>query len=56
MDAIKCAVEGAPFYCHMGFKNGEKPHKLCAGVMLLYYGEAADKLRETLAATAADEG
>jgi len=29
-DALKCAVEGHPFYCHKGMKNGE-PQRLCAG-------------------------
>lgn len=31
MDAIKCVVEGAPFYCHKGMKEGEKPKHLCRG-------------------------
>lgn len=34
MDLIKCAVEGVPFYCHKGMKDGE-PRRLCVGWMIL---------------------
>lgn len=31
MDAIKCVVEGEPFYCHKGLRDGDEPRRLCAG-------------------------
>lgn len=30
MDAIKCVVEGTPFYCHHGVVDGD-PKRLCGG-------------------------
>lgn len=34
MDVVKCVIEGTPFYCHKGVKDGEPKH-LCAGFALL---------------------
>jgi hypothetical protein len=35
MDALKCAVEGEAFYCHLGVADGEEPKRPCAGWSLL---------------------
>lgn len=35
MDAVKCAVEGEPFYCHEGLARGEEPTRVCASAALL---------------------
>jgi hypothetical protein len=34
MDALKCVMEGVPFYCHEG-ADPENPHRLCAGYATL---------------------
>lgn len=34
MDALKCVLEGKPFYCHKGVSDG-KPKRLCAGWALV---------------------
>lgn len=31
MDAVKCIVEGRPFYCHKGIPEDGKPKRLCSG-------------------------
>lgn len=46
LEATKCVVEGRPFYCHKGVKDGEKPKVLCAGAALLYEGPEHDMLVE----------
>lgn len=47
MDAIKCAVEARPFYCHKGTQDGAKaPTRLCSGAMVLYQGKTAERLRQ----------
>lgn len=50
MDAIKCAVEARPFYCHKGTQDGAKaPSRLCSGAMVLYQGPTAERLRKAIA-------
>ena len=44
LEATKCVVEGKPFYCHKGVKDGEPPKVLCAGAALLYEGPQHDML------------
>lgn len=34
MDALKCTMEGVPFYCHE-IEDRENPHRLCAGYVNL---------------------
>lgn len=34
MDAVKCVIEGDPFYCHKTLRDGE-PRHLCAGYAML---------------------
>lgn len=34
MDAVKCTMEGEPFHCHLGMRDGE-PTRLCAGYLLM---------------------
>jgi hypothetical protein len=34
-DVVKCVVEGTPFYCHKGVKEGDQPKRLCTGAMVL---------------------
>lgn len=47
MDAIKCAVEARPFYCHKGTQDGAMvPTRLCSGAMVLYQGKTAERLRQ----------
>lgn len=47
MDAIKCAVEGDPFLCHVGMENGEgEPRGVCQGWLIMSStGVAADRLK-----------
>ena len=54
MDAMKCAVEGKPFYCHKGLKEGEAPKRLCSGVMVLYTGPQHDELVRVIAEATRD--
>lgn len=36
MDALKCVLEGEPFYCHKGMKDQDAdPKRLCSGWMVL---------------------
>lgn len=35
MDALKCVLEGIPFYCHKGIAESEDPKRLCAGWVTL---------------------
>jgi hypothetical protein len=35
MDVLKCAVEGTPFFCHKGIKDGDEPKRLCTGAIVL---------------------
>ena len=35
MDAVKCMIEGKPFYCHKGVREGERPKRLCGGWMAM---------------------
>lgn len=52
-DAIKCAVEGRPFYCHKGTRDGEEaPKRLCSGWMVVCTGRP----HEILASSFAREG
>lgn len=44
LEASKCVVEGRPFYCHKGVKEGAQPKALCAGAALLYEGPQHDLL------------
>lgn len=37
MTALKCVIEGEPFYCHKGVGDGE-PKRLCAGYEVLRGG------------------
>ena len=39
MDLVKCAIEGEPFYCHKGLREGEDPKRLCTGWLVLASGE-----------------
>jgi hypothetical protein len=39
-NALKCAVEGEPFYCHVNVPNGTEPTHLCAGWLMLAGGSA----------------
>lgn len=45
IEALYCAVDGIPFYCHMDMKDG-KPTKLCAGWATLQGGDCVPALRE----------
>ena len=45
LDAIKCVVEGKPFYCHKGVTDESEPRRLCSGAMVLYQGEHGDRIR-----------
>lgn len=38
LEAIKCVVEGVPFFCHKGVPDGETPKRFCMG-WLVSYGE-----------------
>jgi hypothetical protein len=40
MDAVKALVEGVPFYCHKGMRDGQPQH-LCAGYAILAHSELA---------------
>lgn len=42
-DALKCTMEGEPFYCHKGLLGGAEPRRLCAGWLAL--ARAGDVLR-----------
>lgn len=44
MDAMKCVIEGVPFYCHKGIKDGEEAKRLCSGWALLAF---TDERRES---------
>lgn len=35
MDAVKCALEGEPFFCHKGVTDDTAPKRLCAGWVVL---------------------
>jgi hypothetical protein len=35
MDAVKCLLEGEPFYCHMGVPDEAEPTRLCGGYLAL---------------------
>lgn len=34
-NALKCAMEGEPFYCHKGVAEGDDSKALCRGYLLL---------------------
>lgn len=34
MDALKCAIEGETFYCHLGVPEGGEPKRVCGGYVL----------------------
>lgn len=40
MTALKCIMEGEPFYCHKGANEGE-PKRLCAGFEVLSRGRSS---------------
>ena len=33
MDAVKCVLEGEPFFCHLGLKDEDEPTSLCRGYL-----------------------
>ena len=39
MDLVKCAIEGVPFYCHKGVKEGDPPKALCRAWAALVGGD-----------------
>jgi hypothetical protein len=43
-DAFKCAVEGEPFFCHKGLREGDEPKRLCAGWVVLSSSSVARRL------------
>ncbi len=48
MDAIKCAVEMEPFYCHERFDKDGKPVDLCNGWMIAVSTvDSNEKLKRT---------
>lgn len=46
MDAIKCAVELEPFYCHERFDKEGKPIDICQGWVIAISTTDAAKVRE----------
>lgn len=47
IEAIKCAAEGVPFYCHLRFKPDGSPIDLCSGWVMLH-GSPPAKVLEML--------
>lgn len=38
MNALKCVMEGEPFYCHKGVTYPECPKRLCGGYQIAVFG------------------
>jgi len=47
MDALKCVLEGMPFYCHQEMIDGA-PANLCAGWAMMQHSQHRNPLRQAI--------
>lgn len=47
MDALKCTMEGKPFFCHQRMTSDDKPLDICQGYLIARTGTIGMKPMET---------